>query len=157
MPQDALLDQYDKKILMELEKDAKKPFSTIASELDISHTMVGQRVTRLKALNIIKGSTIILDESKVGFDWAAFSGVVLQEDSKTEDVIKQLKAIPEVLECYFVSGEYALLIRIVAKDREDMRKLLFEKIDTIPGVVKSESMIDLGCAFKRNVPLSSFE
>lgn len=147
------LDTYDRKILSALEKDGKKPFSTIATELDISHTMVGQRVNRLKELDILKGNTIILDEAKIGYDWGAFSGIVLKEDSKTEQVIESLKAIPEVVECYYMSGQFALLIRVVAKDREHMRHLLFEKIDTISGVVKSESMIDFGCAFKRNVPL----
>lgn len=147
------LDTYDRKILSALEKDGKKPFSTIATELDISHTMVGQRVNRLKELEILKGNTIILDEAKIGYDWGAFSGIVLKEDSKTEQVIESLKAIPEVVECYYMSGQFALLIRVVAKDREHMRHLLFEKIDTISGVVKSESMIDFGCAFKRNVPL----
>ena len=147
------LDTYDRQILTALEKDGKKPFSTIATELDISHTMVGQRVNRLKELDILKGNTIILDEAKIGYDWGAFSGIVLKEDSKTEQVIEALKAIPEVVECYYMSGQFALLIRVVAKNREDMRHLLFEKIDKIAGVVKSESMIDFGCAFKRNVPL----
>ena len=148
-----MLDTYDRKILSALEEDGKRAFSAIASDLNISHTMVGQRVVRLKETGVLKGNTIVLDESKVGYDWGAFSGLVLKEDSKAETVIKRLKKIPEVVECYYISGKYALLIRVVARDREHMRHLLFDKIDTIPGVVKSESMIDFGCAFKRNVPI----
>ncbi len=147
-----ILDAYDKRILKALEKDGKKPFSQIASELGISNTMVHQRVLRMKELKILKGTTIVLDEKKLGFEWGAFTGLVLKEDSNSEDIIEALKKIPEVVECYYITGSYTLYIRIVAKSNEHMRKLLYEKVDHIKGVLKTESIVDFGCAFKRNVP-----
>ena len=146
------LDAFDKRILKALEADGKKPFSKIATDLGISNTMVHQRVLRMKELEILKGTTIILDEKKLGFDWGAFTGIVLKEDAKSEEVIESLKRIPEVVECYYITGSYTLYIRIVAKSNEHMRRLLYEKIDHIKGVRKTESIIDFGCAFKRNVP-----
>ena len=146
------LDAYDKRILKALEKDGKKPFSKIASDLGISNTMVHQRVLRMKELKVLKGTTIVLDEKKLGFEWGAFTGLVLKEDSNSEEIIDALKKIPEVVECYYITGSYTLYIRIVAKSSEHMRKLLYEKIDHIKGVLKTESIIDFGCAFKRNVP-----
>lgn len=146
------LDAFDKRILKELEKDGKRPFSKIAADLGISNTMVHQRVLRMKELEVLKGTTVILDEKKLGFDWGAFTGLVLKEDSNSEEIIEALKKIPEVVECYYITGSYTLYIRVVAKSNEHMRRLLYEKIDHIKGVLKTESIIDFGCAFKRNVP-----
>jgi Lrp/AsnC family transcriptional regulator for asnA, asnC and gidA len=147
------LDDFDKLILVELEKDGRKPYSEIAKKLGISNTMVHQRVGRLKTLGIIKKLALELDERKMGYEWSAFTGIILKEDSDSENIIERLKEIPEVVECYYITGQYTLYIRIVAKNSEHMRKVLYEKIDLIPGVLKTESLIDFGRAFKRNVPI----
>ena len=62
------LDEFDKKILIQLEKDGRKPYSEIAKNLNISNTMVHQRVTRMKKIGILKGAGIILDERKLGYE-----------------------------------------------------------------------------------------
>jgi Lrp/AsnC family transcriptional regulator, regulator for asnA, asnC and gidA len=147
------IDDFDKLILVELEKDGRKPYSEIAKKLGISNTMVHQRVGRLKTLGIIKKLALELDERKMGYEWSAFTGIILKEDSDSEKIIEKLKEIPEVVECYYITGQYTLYIRIVAKNSEHMRKVLYEKIDLIPGVLKTESLIDFGRAFKRNVPI----
>jgi Lrp/AsnC family transcriptional regulator for asnA, asnC and gidA len=146
-----LLDDYDKKILIQLEKDGRKPYSEIAKNLKISNTMVHQRVTRMKKIGILKGAGIILDERKLGYEWSAFTGLVLKEDSDSKTIIEELRKIPEVTECYYITGQYTLYIRIVAKSNEHMRSVLYDKIDHISGILKTESMIDFGAAFKRNV------
>ncbi len=145
------LDEFDKKILIQLEKDGRKPYSEIAKNLNISNTMVHQRVTRMKKIGILKGAGIILDERKLGYEWSAFTGLVLKEDSDSKTIIEELRKIPEVTECYYITGQYTLYIRIVAKSNEHMRSVLYDKIDHISGILKTESMIDFGAAFKRNV------
>ena len=147
------LDEFDRRILLLLEKDARKPYSEIAKRLDISNTMVHQRIGRMKKMGILKGTSIVLDERKMGYEWGAFTGIELKEDSDSKVIIEQLRAIPEVTECYYVTGKYTLYIRIVAQSSEHMRQVLYEKIDHIPGVLKTESMVDFGAAFKKNVPL----
>ena len=113
--------------------------------------MVHQRVARLKKIGVLKGAGIILDERKLGYEWSAFTGLVLKEDSDSKKIIEELKLIPEVTECYYITGQYTLYIRIVAKSNAHMRELLYDKIDNISGILKTESIIDFGCAFKRNV------
>lgn len=147
------LDQFDIDILKHLEDDGKKPFSQIAEELNISNTMVHQRVNKLRKEGILTRHSIIIDEKKLGYEWGAFSGVIINETRKSEDIIVDLKDVPEVTECYHISGSYTLFIRIVAKNSEHMREILYEKIESIPGIVSTESMVDFGCAFKRNPPL----
>jgi Lrp/AsnC family transcriptional regulator for asnA, asnC and gidA len=145
------MDAFDIKILKELEEDGRLPFSSIANTLKISNTMVHQRVNKLIEKGIIKGIRPELDEKKMGYDWASFTGLVLDKDHKSERIIQALKEIPEVTECYYITGAYTLFIRIVAKSNEHIRELLYDKIDNIPGIIKTESLIELGCAFRRNV------
>lgn len=148
------IDQYDISILQQLEKDGKKPFSQIAEELGISNTMVHQRVTRLKKEGVLRHHSILIDEKKMGYEWGAFTGITLHDGSDTYQVIEELREIPEVTECYHISGSYTLFARIVARNNEHMRDILYNKIEDIKGVQKTESMVDFGCAFKRNPPLS---
>jgi Lrp/AsnC family transcriptional regulator for asnA, asnC and gidA len=147
------LDQFDVLIIKELEKDGRMAYSSIASNLKISNTMVHQRVNRLIEQGILLGIKPVLNEKKIGFDWGAFTGITLNKDQDSTRIIEELKKIPEITECYYISGLYTLYIKIIAKNHEHMRKILYEKIDNIPGIAKTDSIMELGCAFKRNVSL----
>jgi len=147
------LDEFDIKIIKELEKDGRMAFSNIAANLKISNTMVHQRVNRLTEQGIISGIKPLINEKKIGYDWASFTGITLNKDSDSERIIEALKAIPEITECYYVTGSFTLYIKIIAKNHEHMRNVLYEKIDRISGIAKTDSIVELGCAFKRNIIL----
>ncbi|MFD1602397.1 Lrp/AsnC family transcriptional regulator [Flavobacterium artemisiae] len=147
------LDEFDINILKELEKDGRMAFSAIAANLKISNTMVHQRINRLVEQGVISGIKPIVQEKKIGYDWASFTGITLNKDSDSDRIIEELKNIPEITECYYVTGSFTLYIKIVAKNHEHMRSILYEKIDNIPGIAKTDSIIELGCAFKRNIIL----
>lgn len=148
-----ILDEFDINIIKELEKDGRMAFSAIANNLKISNTMVHQRINRLIEQGIISGIKPVLNEKKIGYDWGTFTGITLKKDQDSAKVIESLKQIPEITECYYITGSFTLYIKMIAKDHEHMRKLLYEKIDSIPGISKTESLIELGCAFKRNISL----
>ena len=148
-----IVDEFDIKIIKELEKDGRMAYSAIATNLKISNTLVHQRINRLIEQGILTGIKPIIDEKKVGYDWGAFTGITLNKDQDSGRIIEELKNIPEITECYYITGSFTLYIKIIAKDHEHMRKILYEKIDTIPGIAKTDSIIELGCAFKRNVSL----
>lgn len=143
-------DEYDIKILKALEEDGRRAFSMIAQDIGISNTMVHQRYGKLVESGILMGIRPILNEKKMGYDWASFTGLTLEKDHNSERIIDALKAIPEVIECYYITGAFTLFIRIVARNHEHMRQVLYDKIDNISGVSKTESFMELGCAFKRN-------
>ncbi len=147
------LDEFDIKILQLLEEDGRMAFSMIAQELGISNTMVHQRVAKLTEHSVLQGIKPVLNEKKLGYDWASFTGITLDKDHNSERIIEALKAIDEVTECYYISGAFTLFIRIVAKNHEHMRRILYEQIDNIPGIAKTDSIMELGCAFRRNTRL----
>ncbi|UFH45150.1 Lrp/AsnC family transcriptional regulator [Flavobacterium galactosidilyticum] len=148
-----ILDEFDIKIIKELEKDGRMAYSAIATHLKISNTMVHQRINRLTEQGILTGIKPVINEKKVGYDWGSFTGLTLNKDQDSTRIIEELKKIPEITECYYITGSYTLYIKIIAKDHEHMRSILYEKIDNIPGIAKTDSIIELGCAFKRNVSL----
>lgn len=148
-----ILDKFDILIIKELEKDGRVAYSTIASNLKISNTMVHQRVNRLIEQGILLGIKPVINEKKMGYDWGSFTGITLNKDQDSTRIIEELKKIPEITECYYISGLYTLYIKISARNHEHMRKILYEKIDNIPGISKTDSIMELGCAFKRNVSL----
>ncbi|MDQ6470692.1 Lrp/AsnC family transcriptional regulator [Flavobacterium sp. LHD-80] len=148
-----ILDEFDINILKELEKDGRMAFSAIATNLKISNTMVHQRVNRMIEQGVIGGIKPIIQEKNIGYDWASFTGITLNKDSDSDRIIEEMKKIPEITECYYVTGSFTLYIKIIAKNHEHMRKILYDKIDSIPGIAKTDSIIELGCAFKRNISL----
>jgi Lrp/AsnC family transcriptional regulator for asnA, asnC and gidA len=115
--------------------------------------MVHERINKLTEQGILAGIRPIINEKKVGYDWGAFTGITLNKDHDSDRVIEALKKIPEITECYYITGSYTLYIKMIAKNHEHMRKILYEQIDSIPGIAKTDSIIELGCAFKRNISL----
>jgi len=144
------LDKHDQRIIKELELDGRMAYSVIAQKLNISNTMVNIRVNKMLENGVISGIKPVINEKKNGYDWGSFTGLSLKKDVDSEKIIKELKAIPEITECYYVTGSFTLYIRIIAKSHEHMRDILYNKLDHIKGIQKTDSIIDLGCAFKRN-------
>jgi len=122
-----IVDEFDIKIIKELEKDGRMAYSAIATNLKISNTMVHQRINRLIEQGILTGIKPVIDEKKVGYDWGAFTGITLNKDQDSGRIIEELKNIPEITECYYITGSFTLYIKIIAKDHEHMRKVLYEK------------------------------
>lgn len=148
-----LLDEIDKNILEELQADAEKPYIQIAKSLNISNSLVHQRIARLKQSQIIETTQVNLSEKRLGYESSAFTGVILKEDPTSKNIIEALKKIPEIVECYYISGQYTLFLKIVAVNNEHLREILYEKIDAIPGILRTETTINFGTVFKRNCPV----
>ncbi|GAA4177264.1 Lrp/AsnC family transcriptional regulator [Sphingobacterium ginsenosidimutans] len=147
------IDEFDLQILKYLDADGRMAYSAIATALGVSNTMIHQRINRLMEQGILTGIKPVLDEKRLGYDWGAFTGLSLEKDHDSSRIIAELKKIPEVTECYYITGNYTLYVKIIARNHEHMRQLLYEKIDNIPGIAKTDSLIELGCAFKRNIIL----
>ena len=68
---------------------------------------------------------------------------------------EQLRQINEIVECHYTTGEYAIFIKVYARDNEHLKEILSEKIQRIPGVSSTETFISLEETFKREVPIYS--
>lgn len=147
------LDYVDQEIVISLKKDARKAYSKIAQELNISNSLVHQRIKKLKADGLIKKSDLILDEKKLGYSTKAYVGIRLKEARFAEKVVLALQNIPEITECNYVSGKYAIFVLIYSKDNDHLRNILYNRVHEIEGVGGTDSFICFTTNFERSVPV----
>lgn len=70
-----------------------------------------------------------------------------------KEVVERLKHIPEVVECHFTTGPYTMLVKLYARDNEQLMDLLNGKLQSTPGVVATETLISLEQSLKREIPI----
>ncbi len=147
------LDDIDLKILDIISKNARIPFKDVASEVGVSRAAVHQRVNRMIELSVIVGSGYNIDPKKIDFKTCTYIGIFLEKGSLYSTVTDKLKLIPEVVECHYTTGQYAIFVKVYAKDNEHLRDLLSDKIQKIAGVASTETFISLEETFNREVPI----
>ena len=136
------IDDVDKKILHYLIENTRMPFTEIAKKMDVSAGTIHVRVKKMEDAGIIQGTTLIVDYSRMGYDFIAYVGIMLTKSNKIQGVLEHLKSIPNVTVASVVSGKYNIFCKIRAKDTRDAKNVIY-KIDEIEDVLRTESMISL--------------
>ena len=147
------LDTLDYKILTMLSENARRPYLEIARECGVSGAAVHQRVQKLYAMNVIKEAITVINPSSLGFETCAYIGLLLKEPSKSEMIIDAIRKIPEVVECYYTTGQYDMFIKIYAKNNEDLLRLIQKNLSNLSDT-RSETLICFREVFKRQIPVS---
>jgi Lrp/AsnC family transcriptional regulator for asnA, asnC and gidA len=147
------LDYINKEIIRLLSEDGRMAYSELAKRLKISNSLVHQRVNKLMAAKIIEGFSVKLNAKHIGYKTITYTGIVTKEARYSYSIAEKLKQIPEVVECHWVSGRYALLVKIIAENNEELRIVLYEKIHQIEGVGSTESFFSFGSAFEKNISI----
>lgn len=145
------IDTLDRKILKILQADAKTPFTEIAQKLIVSPGTIHQRVGKLEAAGIIRGSKYCLDYARLGYDVNVLLGIHLKNAKDCPAVIEQLRRLPEVVEAYYTTGNYALIIRVINKTISDYHRFLVEKLQSIKEIQSTESYICLDVPIMRDL------
>ena len=147
------IDLLDKKIMSILSKNARIPFKDVAAECNVSRAAIHQRVQHLIDGNVILGSGFDVNPKALGYSTCTYVGIRLEKGSMYNDVVERLKHIPEVVECHFTTGPYTMLAKLYARDNEQLMQLLNGKLQSIPGVVSTETLISLEQSIKRDIPI----
>ena len=148
------IDFLDKKILSILSKNARIPFKDVAAECNVSRAAIHQRVQHLIAADVITGSGFDVNPKALGYSTCTYVGITLEKGSMYKDVVEMLKHIPEVVECHFTTGPYTMLVKLYARDNEQLMELLNGKLQGIPGVMATETLISLEQSLKREIPIT---
>ena len=149
------IDTLDKKILNILSKNARMPFKDVAAECGVSRAAIHQRVQRLIEIGVILGSSFNINPKSLGYTTCTYVGITLERGNMYRDVAQQIAMIPEVVECHYTTGSYTMLIKLYAKDNEQLMDLLNNKMQGIPGVVSTETLISLEQSIKREIPVNT--
>lgn len=148
------LDSLDYKILQTLSQNARKPYLEIARECNVSGAAIHQRIQKLIQAGIIKGAELLVDPSSVGYETSAYIGFFLKDPSRFEDVVEELKKIPEVVECYFTTGQYDMFIKLYARNNDHLLHIIHNQLQGL-GLARTESLISFKEVFKRQVPIEN--
>lgn len=147
------IDLLDKKILGILSKNARVPFKDVAAECNVSRAAIHQRVQRLIEEGVIIGSGFYINPKSVGYSTCTYVGITLERGNMYKDVVERLSQIPEIVECHFTTGPYTMLVKLYARDNEQLKDLLNNQMQSIPGIVSTETLISLEQSIKREIPV----
>lgn len=147
------LDLLDKKILRLIAGDARIPFLEVARSCNVSGAAIHQRIQKLTNLGILKGSQFIVDPEKVGYETCAYIGLYLQNPAKFDDVVEELKKIPEVVECHYTTGGFDMFIKIYARNNHHLLNIIHDKLQPL-GLSRSETVISFNATINRQIPIS---
>ena len=148
------VDRLDKKILGILSQNARMPFKDVAAQCGVSRAAIHQRVQHLVENGVITGSGFDVNLKSLGYTTCTYVGLNLERGSMYKKVVERISAIQEVVECHFTTGPYTMLVKLYAKDNEQLMDLLNNQLQGIPGVVSTETLISLEQSIKREVPIS---
>lgn len=140
------LDDTDRAILRYLQQDATLKTRELSALLHLSYTPVYERVRRLEKEGIIQKYVAIIDREKIGKKLMAFCNVALKEHSRAmgERFVEAIHAIPEVLECYNISGDYDFLLKIVVNDMPEYQQFLMNKLGSLENIGSTHSLFVMG-------------
>ncbi|WKN43601.1 Lrp/AsnC ligand binding domain-containing protein [Tunicatimonas pelagia] len=147
------IDNVDLKILALLSEDAKIPYTEIAKKVYVSGGTVHVRMRKMEEMGIVQGTTLNMDYSKLGYDITAFLGIYLEKSSLYNDVVDELKKVPEVVKIHYTTGNYSIFIKIHCRDTKHLREVLHDKIQRIEGIVRTETLISLEESLNRHIQL----
>jgi len=147
------IDSLDKKIIKMITKNARIPYLEVARECNVSGAAIHQRIQKLIRMGVITGSKFIIEPKKIGYKTCAYMGIFLEQASLYNDVLQELKKIPEITQCHFTTGNYSVFIKIFAKDNEHLKSILSDKIQLISGIARTETFISLEVGFNRSIPI----
>lgn len=146
------LDLLDKKILKLIASDARIPFLEVARACNVSGAAIHQRIQKLTALGILKGSQFIIDPEKIGYETCAYISLYLKDPESFDAVISALKKIPEVVECHMTTGGMDLFIKMYAKNNHHLVQIIHDKLQPL-GLARSETIISFSTSFNRQLPI----
>jgi len=151
--QTVAVDGIDKIILKYLLKDARTPIQVLAKACGISGAAVHQRLKKLEKADVISGSQILLNPKILGYKTLAFIGIYLDKAMRNTEAVKQLKNIPEVVECHYTTGNWSIFAKLLCRDNEHLMELLNKKIQSVEGVSRTETFISLQEQMNRQIAL----
>ena len=135
------LDRYDRAILRLLQQDARMTNASLAAQVSLSESACLRRVRALEESGLIDGYTALVDQQRAGFPVNVFVNITLDRQSRTglEAFESAVRRVPEVMECYLMTGEHDYLLRLVVTDLADFERIHNQHLTRLPSVARVHS------------------
>lgn len=139
------LDAIDRRILAELQRDARMSVQELSNRIGLSPSPCARRVRILEQSGVIRGYTLILDEAAMGFPISVFVSVKLdrQIDDRLRTFEDAVRKFPEVTDCWLMTGDRDYLVRVAVADLSEFEHFLTGKLTKVAGVASLESSLPI--------------
>lgn len=137
------LDRYDRLILKELQRDGRISNVQLAASVNLSESACLRRVRVLESEGLIDRYVALLSQKAVGLTGTVFVHIALRREEQSELAAfeEAVRDLPEVMECYLMTGEFDYLLRVVVSDMADFERLHNEGLTRLPGVSRVNSSV----------------
>jgi Lrp/AsnC family leucine-responsive transcriptional regulator len=135
-------DTIDQNLIRLLQEDSKQTNKELSNKLNLSVTAVYERIKKLENQGVVSKYVALIDKNKIDKSFVAFCHVKLIQH--TQDYVvkfeKEVTNLPEVLECYHISGDYDYLLKVIGKDMEAFREFMVNRLTKINHIGSTHSM-----------------
>jgi DNA-binding Lrp family transcriptional regulator len=137
------LDRYDRALLQALQQDGRISNVQLAARVNLSESACLRRVRALEQDGLIERYVALLNQKKAGVGGTVFVHIALRREEQSELAAfeKAVQDIPEIMECYLMTGEFDYLLRVVVSDMADFERVHNEALTRLPGVARVNSSI----------------
>ena len=138
-----MLDDKDRKILLQLAGDGRKSVVEISNELDMPRATVQERIRKMTEKGVIKRFTVIPDYGKIGKEVTAFILVSFSGDSNLSQrsLANEIAKIPEVYEISLISGEWDIILKVRAGSVSELGTIVIDKLRMMRGIQKTQTCV----------------
>ncbi|MDZ7668031.1 MAG: Lrp/AsnC family transcriptional regulator [Gammaproteobacteria bacterium] len=145
------MDRVDRAILHELQLDAKLSNQALAALVNLSESACLRRVRRLEERGMLRGYVGLVDQSMAGYPDNVFVQITLvsQQQDALADFEAAIRQIPEVMECYLMSGAADYVVRVIVEDARDYERVHSQHLTRLPGVARVNSNFSLRTVIKK--------
>lgn len=144
-------------IIQAMMENSEISYADLGKKLFVSGGTIHVRIKKMEELNIVKGSKLNVDTRLLGFDVIAFIGIYLEKSSMYESVVTELKEITEVVRINYTTGAYSMFVEIICRNIEELKYVLHDRLQSIKGIERTETLISLEENLCRNVKVLTEE
>ena len=145
------LDTYDKAILNALQKDGRISNKSLAELVNLSESACLRRVRALEEDGMIDRYVALVSQNKAGLPGDVWVNIGLQREEESELAAfeEAVRSIPEVMECFLMTGEFDYLLRVVVSDMADFERIHKQSLTRLPGVARVNSSVAIRTVQKK--------
>ncbi len=145
------MDKYDRAILAALQQDGRISNVQLATRVNLSESACLRRVRALEEAGYIDRYVALVNQSRVGLGGNVLVHIGLHREEQSELAAFEaaVRNIPEVMECYLMTGEFDYLLRVVVADMADFERLHKEALTRLPGVARVNSSVAIRTVQKK--------
>ena len=140
------IDAIDLAILNQLQNNSNINIKELASKINLTPTPVYERIKRLERDGFIMKYVALLDKQKLKKGMTVFCNVRLKEHAKNvgANFVKDIVALPEIIECYNIAGDYDFMLKILVADMASYQDFVMHKLSTIENIGNTNSIFVMG-------------